>query len=301
MLSFFCIVIFTACGRHGSNKEEYTEEKAKAPFTSRVSLGTIAESELDEISGIVASQRYPGCYWVHNDSGGSPSIYLIDSLARLLAEVRLEGVANRDWEDIALGPSPNGDYSIYIADIGDNREVYGDYYIYKIDEPNLAAEDAMQFVATDDFSILQFQYPDGARDAETLLIDPNNSDILIVSKRGDNVVLYHWPVDQQTSEPFVLTRAGDLPFWMIVAGDISADGQELLLKNYESVFYWKKEKATSWLEAIKTNPHRLPYQPEPQGEAIAFTRSGDGYVTLSEGKGFNDTPHLYFYRRKREE
>ena len=96
----------------------------------------------------------------------------------------------------------------------------------------------------------------------------------------------------------MLHKVGGIPFWMIVSGDISPDGQELLLKNYESIFYWKKEPDVPWLEAIKTNPHRLPYQPEPQGEAVAFTANGQGYVTLSEGKNFNGPQHIYFYRRK---
>jgi hypothetical protein len=296
----FCTLFFislAAC--HGkSDKNDYAEEKARAPFEAAVSSGVIEESSLDEISGIVASQKYPGFYWVHNDSGGSPSVYLIDSLAQLKAEVRLEGVINRDWEDIAIGPAPEGGYLLYVGEIGDNRATYGNYSIYTFPEPELNLADGVQSLSISDFSTFQFQYPDGARDAETLLVDPTNRDIIVISKRGDNVIVYHWPFAEQSSKPYVLRKVGGIPFWMIVSGDISPDGQELLLKNYESIFYWKKEPGVPWLEAIKTNPHRLPYQPEPQGEAVAFTANGQGYVTLSEGKNFNGPQHIYFYRRK---
>ncbi|MEQ8530416.1 MAG: hypothetical protein RIB86_01075, partial [Imperialibacter sp.] len=255
----------------------------------------------DEISGIVASRKYPGFYWAHKDSGGSPSVFLIDSMAQLKAEVRLEGVINRDWEDIAIGPGLDEGYLLYVGEIGDNRAAYGNYSIYSFPEPELNISEGVQSLGISDFSTYQFQYPDGARDAETLLVDPTNRDIIVISKRGDNVIVYHWPFAEQTPEPYVLHKVGGIPFWMIVSGDISPDGQELLLKNYESIFYWKKEPDVPWLEAIMTNPHRLPYQPEPQGEAVAFTTSGRGYVTLSEGKGFHDSQHLYFYRRKSEE
>jgi hypothetical protein len=292
-----CFIVLVACNGK-SDKNDYAEEKARAPFEAATSMGIIKESSLDEISGIVASQKYPGFYWVHNDSGGSPSVYLIDSLAQLKAEISLEGVINRDWEDIAIGPGQDGAYLLYVGEIGDNRAVYGNYFIYSFPEPELNLHGDFQFVSISDFSTYQFQYPDGARDAETLLVDPTNHDIIIISKRGDNVIVYHWPFVEQTPEPYVLHKVGGIPFWMIVSGDISPDGQELLLKNYESIFYWKKEPGVPWLEAIKTNPHRLPYQPEPQGEAVAFTANGQGYVTLSEGKNFNGPQHIYFYRRK---
>jgi hypothetical protein len=280
-----------------SESEKYQEEKAKAPFAAAVSLGKISDKRLDEVSGIVASHTYPGYYWVHNDSGGEPNLYLIDSTAKLVGQVKLAGIENRDWEDVALAPGTNGRDVLYIAETGDNSAQDGTYFIYTLEEPALDSLVNSEIIVVNDFSTYTFRYPDGARDAETLLVDPLTLDFIIVTKREDNVGVYFWAAPQSSSDVFKLEKSLTIPFWMVVGGDISRDGSELVLKDYESVFYWKKNPETSWIDALKTNPHRLPYQPEPQGEAIAFTADGDGYVTLSERKRLSEQ-HLYFYSRK---
>ncbi len=295
LFSVFCLF---SCTSPSAKKNDYSEEKASAPFESGLSMGAITNERLDEVSGIVASRKYPGYYWVHNDSGGDPSIFLIDSVAQLKAEVRLNGAENRDWEDIAIGPGADAGYVIYIGDIGDNRATRDFYSIYALPEPDLALTEAFTYVETSTFSTYTYEYPDGARDAETLLVDPTTGDFLVISKREDNVFVYHWPFGERTFDRYILHKITSIPFWMIVGGDISETGHELLLKDYESIFYWKKENDTPWVEAIQSSPHRLPYQPEPQGEAIGFSANGRGFVTLSELKGFNSSQLLFFYPRK---
>lgn len=280
-----------------SESEKYQQEKASAPFEAAVSLGKISDKRLDEVSGIVASHTYPGYYWVHNDSGDEPNLYLIDSTAKLVGQVKLAGIENRDWEDIALAPGADGRDMLYIAETGDNTARDGTYYIYALEEPVIDSLAGFRTMVIGDFHTYAFQYPDGARDAETLLVDPLTLDFIVITKREDNVGVYFWAAPQSSSGIFTLTKVTTIPFWMVVAGDISRDGSELVLKDYDSVFYWGKKTETSWLDALKTNPNRLPYQPEPQGEAIAFTAKGHGYVTLSERK-VGGTQQLYFYSRK---
>jgi hypothetical protein len=41
---------------------------------------------------------------------------------------------------------------------------------------------------------------------------------------------------------------------------------------------------------------RLPYSPEPQGEAIAFDAQGGGYYTISEERG-KSPQQLFYYKR----
>ena len=59
-------------------------------------------------------------------------------------------------------------------------------------------------------------------------------------------------------------------------------GQEVLIKNYLNVFYWKKEGNQSIEELLQNPPIRLKYIKEPQGEAIAFRVDGSSYLTISE-------------------
>ena len=82
-----------------------------------------------------------------------------------------------------------------------------------------------------------------------------------------------------------------------MGGDISKDGSQILIKTYLAVFYWKRTEKQSLVEALKVVPMRLPYVPEPQGEAIGFNFKGDAYFTLSEKRN-GVMPTLYRYPKK---
>ncbi len=88
-----------------------------------------------------------------------------------------------------------------------------------------------------------------------------------------------------------------LPFTQIVAGDISDDGKQVLLKSYEFVYYWSNPSGKPLLELLKEKPEDVPYEEEPQGESITWAKDGSGFYTLSEQNITTDT-YLYFYERK---
>src|SRR5882724_7777911 len=74
------------------------------------------EKRLVEASGLVASYQNVGCLWSLNDSGNSAEVFLIDSTGKTKLVCKLEGVKNRDWEDIAMGPGPKpGKRYVYVA------------------------------------------------------------------------------------------------------------------------------------------------------------------------------------------
>src|SRR5260221_9441164 len=94
-----------------------------------VQIGTIAASALPETSGIVDSRANANTFWVHNDSGDSARFYAINHQGTLLGTFPLGGnppnppPAALDWEDIAIGPKPDGGNYLYLGDIGDNDSV----------------------------------------------------------------------------------------------------------------------------------------------------------------------------------
>ena len=87
-----------------------------------------------------------------------------------------------------------------------------------------------------------------------------------------------------------------LPLTKIVAGDFSADGNEILMKNYDHVYYWNST-AKSFTAALKEQPLEIPYEVEPQGEAIAWAKDGSGFYTVSE-ENKKAKVYLYFYKRR---
>ena len=154
----------------------------------------------------------------------------------------------------------------------------------------------MQHIET--FDRIAFQFPDGKRDAEALMIDPNTRDLYVVSKREENVSVYVAPFPQSVDQTITLKKVVTLPLTLIVAGDISDDGQEVIMKSYDWVYYWKRKEKEDLATLLSTDPVKLPYTREPQGEAIAWKKDGTGYYTLSE-EADNVKPVLYFYERKR--
>lgn len=259
-------------------------------YSAPMALGTLDEASIDEASGLAASRLHPFLLYTHNDSGGEPEVYMIDTLGKYQGKIKLDGVRNQDWEDISIGPGKEAEESyIYVADIGDNNAKRDKVQIYRFAEPTELAKEI-----TVKPERITLTYPDGAKDAETVLVDPWNGDLLVLSKRDTSNTLYRATAEQLDGQDVVLEKVMKLPITMAVGGDISADGKQILIKNYWAVYYWEREEGESLAEALARKPVQLPYKPEPQGEAIGFSASGDRYYTLSESR-FRIKPVLYQY------
>lgn len=258
--------------------------------------GVLINPDIDEASGLVASHTNPGMLWTHNDSGDKARIFLLDSLGRHRATVWLKGTVNRDWEDIAVGPGPERDKTyVYVGDVGDNLAKYEYKFIYRFLEPVIPTKDTT--VELEQVDSIKFKLPDGTRDCEALMIDPATKDLYIFSKREAAVNLYRLPYPQSTTESMIAEKVLEsLPFTLIVAADWSADGKEILIKDYEQVYYWRRSNNEPIAELLKTQPILLPYHQETQGESIAFDYYGKGYYTLSE-EAQGVKPTLMFYKR----
>src|SRR5690606_1376893 len=100
------------------------------------------------------------------------------------------------------------------------------------------------------------------------------------------------------TDTLTLKQVGTIPYTFITSADISVDGTEILVKNLLNVYYWRRRPGETVPEALNRRAIRLPYRPEPQGEAIAFSNKGNGYYTLSEAVLGLDAI-LYFYPRQK--
>lgn len=261
-------------------------------------FGYIPTQKLPEASGLVTSKRYPGYLWTLNDSGSKPRLFLINESGIIRGQVTLKNIENRDWEDIALYEDPISRISyILIGEIGDNKAKHSSVFVHKIAEPFLdLRQESIQKTKIDKALITsyEFVYPQGPRDAECLMIDPINSSIIIVSKREKEVGVYQGFMTEK-EEVTTLLKINTLKTTQVTAGDISADGQYILIKTYPNVFLWKRRQPKENLsETFSRPPMKMPYIVEPQGEAIAWKRDRSGYFTVSESEDGAKAP-LYFY------
>jgi len=72
----------------------------------------------------------------------------------------------------------------------------------------------------------------------------------------------------------------------------------VLIKNYPTIFYWKRTTEKTLVELLAKDPVKILYDPEPQGEAICFTNDKSGFYTISETRENMPLAELKFYKRK---
>ncbi|MEO5976000.1 MAG: hypothetical protein ABIS36_14820 [Chryseolinea sp.] len=262
-------------------------------------LAELKEKKLVEVSGLASSVNNPGMMWTVNDSGNDPEVFLIDLETNIKQKYTLEGIENRDWEDVAVGPGPDPTKSyVYVAEIGDNMAIHGYKHIYRFEEPVVGAAKEKDIAITK-FETITFSLADSKRDTEALLIDRKTKDLYIISKWSDPVYIYRIPYPYSTSDTTVAAQIGSLAYSKIVAGDISKDGRDILLKNYSHIYLWHRDGTKSIVETLQSKPQEIPYETEPQGESITWAQDNSGFYTLSEIKKGQKT-YLYFYERKEE-
>jgi len=270
-------------------------------FNSIPVVNNLARTDLLEISGVAASRINAGILYIHNDSGNSAQVYLTDATGADKGTLTLTTVGNRDWEDIAVAPGPvAGTSYIYVADIGDNDAKYSSVFIYRFPEPNLTGK-TMPFVTNiTAVDVIELKYPDGPRNAETLMVDPLTKDMYIASKESNISKVYVARYPQSTTATTTLSPVVQLYFNKATSGDISPDGTEILLRSNQSIWYWKLSAGTSISAGLITPPQIAPYaNNEPQGEGVGFAADGSGYYTDTEIKGYPGKPAtISFYKRK---
>ncbi len=268
-----------------------------AEFQPAERLAELTNKNLKEVSGIASSINNPKLLWVINDKGNSAEVFLMDQNLDIKLTCKLEGVENRDWEDLAVGPGPDPTKQyLYIADIGDNDGKYKHKFIYRFEEPKVSENQSGQMTVTS-LDKITFQLSDKIKDTESILINPRTKDLYVVSKRENPVYVYELKYPYSTDGVLNANKILSLPFTQIVAGSISTDGSEILMKNYKHIFYWKTSSKKSIGDILKEPAKEIPYEQEPQGESITWARDGSGFYTLSEKTPKNKS-YLYFYKRK---
>lgn len=277
----------------------FSKDSAPGPsdaFRHARKVAALTYKTLDEASGLAASITNPGYLWAHNDSNSGPEVFLLDTVLNVRLTCVLKNIENRDWEDIAVGPGPDPTKNyVYVGEIGDNLAKHTYKYIYRFEEPKLTSGQTQ--VDITNFTTLCFRLEDKKKDTETLLLDPGTKDLYVITKREEPVHVYQLKYPYDGGDTLVARNVAALPLTQLVSGDILAASGEIVLKNYKKIYYWPNESHLPPVSALAELPQEVPYEEEPQGEAIAWRRDGGGFYTLSETKGKKKT-YLYFYERK---
>ena len=288
------LVCLNAC----ENQRDQQETELAPPVTI-TRTGWLDIYWLDEASGLQASHSREGDFFVHNDEG-EPVIFAVDETGKDLGYVTIVPAKNKDWEDITSVPV-NDERWLVIGDIGDNGSKRKSIRLYFVEEPKTGKNDRYNG-ETDLKHWINLTYPDGPRDCESMAYDPVNNQILLLSKRDKPPHLYAIDLETALSQeqatlqllgttyalrpptPADRARWGGRVDWISqpTGMDISADGSEISIITYRSLYRYQRNQGEDWLTAMQRKPDEVVGPPAVQNEAISYSIDGKAIFVTTE-------------------
>lgn len=229
-------------------------------------IGSLDSPRLGESSGVVKSRKYADIFWTHNDSGNPPVLFAFRLTGEVIAEIRVAGAKNVDWEDIAI----NDAGKLYIGDIGDNVGLRTMYQIYELLEPDPFATPSKPVRVTRTY---RYRFPEGQLDCEALFVYRDKLHI-VTKKARERPILYR--LEPEDDGRLMPTRVCTVPLAPITAADVSPDGRRLALCSYGQVAVFPIAGDLSKIS--EADPKRVSFPMILQTEACCFD-GGDVIVT----------------------
>lgn len=246
-------------------------------------LCTPTDPVLQEASGLaVAGDRI----YAVGDSGTDHVVWVLDDQCRVTGSLQVP-VDPFDVEDLALS-----DGRLWLSDTGDNSRTRTTVALTDMD------------VTTGAGTLRRLTYPDGAHDAEAILVGRDGVPVIVTKELFGESGIYRPAGDRRADQlaapgPSALERVGQVAFvptetpggpvpvagsTMITGGAVSADGTVVALRTYNDVYLFPAPDGDVVSALTGAAPIRVPMPGQPQGEAIAFTEDGD-LLSASEANG----------------
>lgn len=299
------LVGLCSCSATGTAVAPADQPAALAPagYRTVLGIGHLGAPGLTEASGLAASRQTEGLLWAVNDSGNAPELFALGSRGEDLGTVRVAGVKNTDWEDLAAF-TWQGQAYLLVADVGDNRAMRQEVQLHVVPEPQPGADGHVSGTVVPAWS-LRLRFEDGPRDCEGVAVDEQGGQVLLLSKRTSPPVLYRLPLRPARLEQVQIARRvaeitnlpepdaedllqvfGRYRSWP-TALDVRPDGGAAVVLTYKNAYLYLRRGDESWQETLKHQPQiiGLPnHEQLPQREAICFA-GGDALLVTSEGPG----------------
>jgi hypothetical protein len=268
------------------------------PRPSMIVTGQLQSEEIVEASGLARSQRDPGLLWTMNDGGSKPRLYALGEAGLHRGRIKLEEAKNRDWEDLSSFSIGEQAY-LLVADIGDNDARRKHVQLLVVPEPDLSLDNK---VKVEPAWKVDFEYPDGPRDAEAVAADPDNQRVLVLTKRTLPPELYAVPLmpgDGRVKAEFLGTieslpaptrndvhNAGFTKdwHWQPTAMDLSPDGRLAVILTYRAIYVYRLDPAKSLFENLNGTAYALGLGNFPNAESVAFSADNGSIFVTVEGR-----------------
>ena len=284
---------------------------ADVSYMGPLAAGTLQAPPKQEASGLAVSRLSPEILWTHDDSGGAPVLYAVDTSGRKRGSLRVAGVKNDDWEDMASFQK-DGKAWLLIADTGDNDAERETVRLHVVEEPATSRLNPVKDIEVTPAYSLRIRYEDGSRDCESVAVDAVEGTVYLLSKRDSPARLYRVPLDVSREKHIIAKFIGTVPelagssaidsLFKHVAGkraawptsfDITSDGRTAVILTYAGPVVYARPGKESWPEVFKREPMRLLFHGLPQAEGVCFTSDGRSIYVVSES-----TPAMVRYDRE---
>ena len=223
-----------------------------------------ADREIDESSGLA---RTDGLVLTINDSGDDPVVYVVDPASG--ETVGRTTYTSDEVEDVeAIGVAPDG--TAWVADIGDNGADRDTVALYAV-PGGRGVWEGDRYVDAPRYDLA---YPGGPRDAETLLVDPRDGGLLVVTKSMFGGAVFAAPPSLAEDTVNRLRPVGTVDGFL-TDGTMTADGSHALLRGYGRLWLVDTEK---WRTRAS-----MPLPDQRQGEGIMLGDDAEHVVVSSEG------------------
>jgi hypothetical protein len=252
-------------------------------FGEAISVGNLANRQINEASGLASSRLYPAVLWVINDGGNDPMIYAVGIDGADLGTFRVDGAENYDWEALASFQLQDTAY-LLIADVGDNWGQRKTSSLYVVEEPDITKTGLSDDTAVSIAWHIRFTYEDGPQDCEAVAVDEARQRVLLLSKRSLPPVLYELPLQPTQNDVIaVAQKLTTIPhFNWPTAIDLSPDGLSAVVLTYTGAYLFFRRQNEDWSNAFEKQPQRLHFTQLNQQEAACFGFYGKSVYVTSE-------------------
>ncbi len=238
-------------------------------------VGRLEHPAIGEASGIVKSRKYPGVFWVHNDSGNAPRLFAVRRDGGLIREYMVK-IPNVDWEDIAIDNAGH----LYLGEIGNNEGRLPLRAVYMLDEPdpNLDTAPALKVIT----ACYYLMSRENRFDAEGLVIDGDRA--LIVSKTFDSRDAEVFSIPFAPPAPLMKPAKPKLTATLrgftspVTGASLTPDGKWLAVCATDLVGVYERSKDATW------TPLFLQKFRPSDGQVEAITWDDADLILTGEGR-----------------
>lgn len=281
----------SACFRY---QDKYIGDSLKGDFVANEIISIDPEIFLSPLSPIVDENSglifWRDKIWTHNDSGGRPGIYAIDtSSGEVIQTIILNNAENIDWEDIT-----QDEEFIYVGDFGNNRGNRTNLVIYKIEKNKIPLKGDAQIEPE---GLIQFSYSDQYDFLKRM--NKNDFDCEAMASFDDKLILFskNWK-NQKTRVYHLSKEPGTYSVYphanfdvkgLITGAAFNADQSQLVLigyVDYESFMWLFWDFKDDDFFGGKKLRIKFPELVFVQTEGICFTRDDEVLFSCEESSEF---------------